>query len=236
MSEGPPAGRRAPGGHPRRSLRVGLVRGVTADKWARRWAQRMPDHPLELVLVEDHEQVAVLRDGRVDMCFVRDPGPQDGLHRIPLYEEQPVVVVDKEHPVAAYDEIDVADLADETLLQDPDEVLAQRDKSGQGREGTRPRLPTTGLAQWVESVAAGRGIVIVPQSVARAHHRKDVVAVALTGVPRSAVGLSWPIAAADDLVEAFIGIVRGRTERSSRGGEKPRGDTQTGKQTRGQRS
>ena len=56
------------------------------------------------------------------MCLVRLPVDRDGLHLIPLYDEQPVVVVAKEHPVAAYDEIDVADLADEHLLQDPDVV------------------------------------------------------------------------------------------------------------------
>ena len=35
----------------------------------------------------------------------------------------------------------------------------------------------------VESVAADAGIVIVPMSVARLHHRKDVVAVPVSGVP-----------------------------------------------------
>ena len=61
------------------------------------------------------------------MCLVRLPVDRDGLHLIPLYDEQPVVVVSREHPVAAYDEIDVADLADEHLLQDPDDVPAWRD-------------------------------------------------------------------------------------------------------------
>ncbi len=76
------------------------------------------------------------------------------------------------------------------------------------------------LRQAVESVAADAGIVIVPMSVARLHHRKDVVAVPVTGVPTTKVGLTWPVDAADsgdDRFEAFIGVVRGRRATSTRG-------------------
>ena len=151
------------------------------------------------------------------MAFVRLPVDRDGLHVIPLYREVPVVVVSKEHPVAAYDEIPVADLADEHLLQDPDDVPAWRDVATEIREGTRYPVPEMSLRQAVESVAAQAGIVVVPMSVARLHHRKDVVAVPVIGVEESQVGLAWPVEADDPRVETFIGIVRGRTERSSRG-------------------
>ena len=56
------------------------------------------------------------------------------------------------------------------------------------------------LRQAVESVAADAGIVVVPMSVARLHHRKDVVAVPVTGVPTTKVGLTWPQDADDDRV------------------------------------
>lgn len=177
-------------------FRVGLVVGVTPDKWVRRWRQRRPHDPLDLVLLTEDEQLEAVLTGRVDMAFVREAHKPLGLHLIPLYEEVPVVVVGVEHPVAAYDEIPVADLTDEIRL-DQD--------------------PTLSTSESVQTVAAGTGVVVLPLSVARAHHRKDVVAVPVGGLPTTAIGLAWRTDNDDVRVEAFIGIVRGRTEQSSRG-------------------
>jgi DNA-binding transcriptional LysR family regulator len=200
------------------AFRVGFVAGVMPDKWARVWAERMPRRRLDLVpLPADADPVALVRSGDLQMCFVRLPVDREGLHLIPLYDEQPVVVVAKEHPVAAYDEIDVAELADEHLLQDPDSVPEWRDVATEVADGTRYPVPGMGLRQAVESVAADAGIVVVPMSVARLHHRKDVVAVRVTGVPTTKVGLTWPQETDDDRVETFIGVVRGRSANSTRG-------------------
>jgi DNA-binding transcriptional LysR family regulator len=134
------------------------------------------------------------------MCLVRGQVDRDVFHLIPLYREVPVVVVPIEHPVTAYDEIDVAELADEYA------VLREH-----------PDLTTK---QAIETVAAGTGIVIVPMSLARLHHRKDVAFRPVTGVEESPVGLAWPRESAGDNddpdIQAFIGIIRGRTPRSSR--------------------
>ena len=202
------------------AFRVGFATGVMPDKWARAWSARMPRRTLDLVPLQGRDGVAMVRSGELHMCLVRLPVDREGLHLIPLYDEQPVVVVAKEHPVAAYAEIDVADLADEHLLQDPDDVPEWREVAVEVREGSRYPVPEMPLRQAVESVAADAGIVIVPMSVARLHHRKDVVAVPVSGVPTTKVGLTWPVDAADggdDRYEAFIGVVRGRRANSSRG-------------------
>ena len=199
------------------AFRVGFVPGVMPDKWGRTWAERMPRRPLDLVPLGDGDGVAMVRAGELAMCFVRLPVDREGLHLIPLYDEQPVVVVAREHPVAAYEEIDVGDLAHEHLLQDPDTVPAWRDVATEVRDGTRHPVPAMTLRQAVESVAAEAGIVVVPLSLARLHHRKDVVAVRVTGVPTTKVGLTWRVDDEDERVQAFIGVVRGRTANSSRG-------------------
>ena len=198
------------------AFRVGFVPGVTPDKWARIWAERMPRRSLELVPLGDRDGVALVRSGELAMCFVRLPVDRDGLHLIPLYDEQPVVMVAKEHPVAAFDEIDVTDLADEHLLQDPDTVPEWRDVATEVRDGTRYPVPEMSMREAVESVAADAGIVVVPMSLARLHHRKDVVHVPVTGVPTTKVGLTWLVDNDDDRVQTFIGVVRGRSANSSR--------------------
>jgi DNA-binding transcriptional LysR family regulator len=180
-------------------LRVGFVPGVMPGKWERLWRERVRRR-LELVQVEVAEQEEALHDRRVAMCLVRGEVDRDVLHLIPLYREVAVVVVPVDHPVSAYDEIDVTDLAGEH------DVLA-----------ANPGLPTK---QAIETVAAGTGVVVVPMSLARLHHRKDVVFRPVVGVEESPVGLAWlrtPSGAADDPdIEVFIGIIRGRTARSSR--------------------
>ena len=66
-------------------------------------------------------------------------------------------------------------------------------------------------------MAAGIGLLVVPQSLARLHHRRDLVFRPVTDAPQSQVALSWLEDRTSDLVEEFIGIVRGRTVNSSRG-------------------
>jgi DNA-binding transcriptional LysR family regulator len=197
-------------------FRVAIVPGVTPGKWSRIWDERVSGVRLEVIPVADRDQLAVLHDGRADMSFVRLPVETHAINLIPLYRETSVVVVPKEHPVEAFDEISVTDLADEHLLQDPDEVPAWRDVAVEVRDGTRLDVPSMTPKELIETVAAGAGIVILAKSVARLHDRKDVVIRPVTGVAESQIGLAWLADATDARIELFIGIVRGRTARSSR--------------------
>src|SRR5664280_475166 len=100
----------------RPSLRVGKVSGVTVTKWRGIWAERFPRVRLEAIDVDEQDQRRVLTDGQVEMCFVRLPIDDDGLHLIRLYDELPVAWVSKDHVVAAADEVTLADLANDTVL------------------------------------------------------------------------------------------------------------------------
>ncbi len=204
-------------------FRVEFVPGVTPDKWVRVWSQRMPDSVLEAAPVDDAEAVTHLRDGTASMVLLRLPVERDGLHVIPLYEEVPVVVVAKDHVAAAFDEVDVTDLADEVLVQDPSDVPEWADVATSEARQRAAAMPPMTTKQAVSVVATGSGMVIVPMSVARLHHRKDVVHRPVTGVAPSGVALAWRVDDDDPRIEDFIGIVRGRTERSTRGGSAQRG-------------
>jgi DNA-binding transcriptional LysR family regulator len=189
-------------------FRVGFVTGATPDKWARIWRERHPRRPLELVPVEQEAQEAGLRDGSLDMCLVRLPVDREGLHCIPLYDEVAVVVVSREHVATVVDEVTLDDLADEQL------VLPH--SSGWTPSVPQLDFPPMSVKEAVEVVAAGSGVVLLPQSVARLHHRKDVTDRPVTDLPTTKVGLAWLVDNDDDRVQEFIGIVRGRTARSSR--------------------
>ncbi|TQK50254.1 LysR substrate binding domain-containing protein [Streptomyces sp. SLBN-118] len=194
------------------SFRLAYVPGVTPTKWVRIWNERLPDIPLTLVAVSAAEAFDVLRGGGADAGFVRLPVDRTDLSAIPLYTETTVVVVPKDHVVAAVDAVSAEDLADDIVLHPLDDTLAWERLPGRP---ANERPATT--ADAVEVVAAGVGVLVVPQSLARLHHRKDLTYRPVTDAPESRVALSWPEDATTDLVEDFIGIVRGRTVNSSRG-------------------
>ncbi|MEU5992789.1 LysR family substrate-binding domain-containing protein [Spirillospora sp. NPDC047418] len=193
-------------------FRLAYVPGVTPAKWAGVWAERVRDVPLRLLQTPAAEVVPLLRNGGVDAAFVRLPVDREALHVIPLYLETTVVVVPKDHAVAAAEEVELADLADEDVFEPLDEVLTWDERPGQPAF-TRPES-TAGA---IGLVASGAGVLLLPQSLARLHHRKDLTYRTVTDAPQSQIGLAWLDAETTDLMEELIGIVRGRTPNSSRG-------------------
>ncbi|KJV02692.1 LysR family transcriptional regulator [Rhodococcus fascians] len=201
-----------------RSFTIGYAEGVTLTKWTRIWADRFPDVALSVVATTPDTQVSHLRDGTVDVGFVRPPIDREGLNAIGLYQEVQVVVVPKDHAVAAFDSVTALDLADEHLLADPTTVPEWAAVATELSTGDRPALPPmTSTAETFEYVAAGLGVAIVPHSVARFNARKDLVYRPVTDVEQTQIALAWVAEREDDRIEEFIGIVRGRSTRSSRG-------------------
>ncbi|MEU0788727.1 LysR substrate-binding domain-containing protein [Amycolatopsis sp. NPDC005961] len=194
------------------SFRLAYVPGATPAKWVRTWAERRPGVPLELVPVAAADATELIRARGADAALLRSPIDRDGLHAIPLYTETTVVVVAKDHLIAAADEVSTADLADEVVLQPLDDTIEWTSLPG------RPAVSRPdSTADAVELVAAGVGVLVVPQSLARLHHRRDLTYRTVADAPQSSVALSWLEDETSDLMETFIGIVRGRTVNSTRG-------------------
>lgn len=195
------------------SFTLAYVPGVTPGKWARVWQERLPETELTLVQVTVAEAAAKVRAGEADAALLRLPGDRADLHAIPLYTETTVVVFPKDHEFAAADELSLEDLTGHVLWQPLDDTLEWDAQPGQ-QPVERPET----TADAVEIVAAGVGLLVVPQSLARLHHRKDLKYVPLADAPQSRVALAFPIRDENpELVEHMIGIVRGRTVNSTRG-------------------
>ncbi|WP_243063938.1 LysR family transcriptional regulator substrate-binding protein [Humibacter sp. RRB41] len=175
---------------------------MTPAKWVRIWEERMRRVPLELVRTDAPGQVSVLHDGLADMALVRLPIDREGVHAIPLYDEQQVVVVAKGHAITAADAVSLAEVRE---LGAPVHPFDQQ------------------VEDTLELVAAGVGSIVLPHSVARLHARRDLVAREVTDADPTSIALAWlsdPAPARTDSeqyrVDTFIGIVRGRTTNSSR--------------------
>lgn len=173
------------------ALRVGFVPGVTLTKWRNTWAQRFPRVRLEVIELAQDDQRRALDTNQVDLCFSRLPIDDAGLHVIRLYEEIPVAWVAKDHVIAAVDEVVSADLASEN-------VVTATNKAN------------------IELVSEGEAVLWVPQSIARTHSRRDLVYRPITDAPLTTVALTWLAEKDHELIQEFVGIVRGRTANSSR--------------------
>ncbi|WP_194409493.1 LysR substrate-binding domain-containing protein [Microbacterium cremeum] len=195
------------------TFRLGAIPGATPGKWIDVWKERMPRTALELVPLSVAGQREALDEAEADAALVRLPIDDHGLHVIPLYDEVPVVVCAKDSHLTAADELEPGDLEGEVLIVPQDDVLGIRIPAT-----VPPRFdPPSDTAEAIATVAAGVGIVVVPMSLARLHHRKDVEHRALRGGPVSTVALAWVADRTTPAVETFVGIVRGRTANSSRG-------------------
>lgn len=193
-----------------RTFRLGVVPGATPGKWVDAWKQRMPHVPIELVPIDVAGQRQALDD--LDAALVRLPLDDDSLHIITLYDEVPVVVASIESHLLAADELTVADLAGEMVMTPSDDPLGPLDIPG----AIAPKFAPLPVSDAIATAAAGTGIVIVPMSLARLHHRKDADHRPLVDGPTSTVALAWHRDRTTADVETFIGIVRGRTSNSSR--------------------
>lgn len=160
----------------------------------------------------------------------REPASTDGekYHSIRLYEELPVVILPVDHVLTVLDEVPVEELAEEFLLQPASDIPAYEEVSRTWRESSG-RIVPEGLTdkETIELVAAGVGLYIVPMSIARFYHRKDLTYRPVAGLDTYPVHLVWPRAPKGEprseeleaLLQDFIGIVRGRTATSDRGSE-----------------
>ena len=160
----------------------------------------------------------------------REPASTDGekYHSIRLYEELPVVILPVDHVLTVLDEVPVEELAEEFLLQPASDIPAYEEVSRAWRESAG-RIVPEGLTdkETIELVAAGVGLYIVPMSIARFYHRKDLTYRPVAGLDLYPVHLVWPRAPKGEprseeleaLLQDFIGIVRGRTATSDRGSE-----------------
>jgi DNA-binding transcriptional LysR family regulator len=166
-----------------------------------------PELVVELIRTTWDDQVEVLHDGRVDVSAVRLPVDQAGLTVRKLFEEPRVAALPFDHPLAGKLHIEITDLADDHLLQHPDAVPEWRDIATELRSRSpRPVPELRSVEEKLEHVAAGRGVSIVPRSVAAFYQRPDVATVPVRGIAPNVVALAWIATRRSRLIRDFAEI------------------------------
>lgn len=207
------------------TLRLGFVRGVAPSKWAARWNRAVREQPLELVPV-DLLEVEVARTD-LDVLLERvapgavPPGSdaaQRTRHATRLYEETIALVLPADHELATRHEVDLEDLALVPLLSHPDHFPEWPAAQAWKDPAWMPQHAKATL----ELVATGLGGALMAQPLAR--HLSDkrlhaVIPVTQEGsslLPGTKVWASWRVERDGNDVQRLIGVLRGRTARSSR--------------------
>jgi DNA-binding transcriptional LysR family regulator len=182
---------------------VGFMPGLIVTDAVRAIRDRHPGLTVDLVRTGWNDQTTVVHDGRVDVSYVRLPIDKRGLTLRPLLGEPRVAMLPATHRLAGKETIEIAELADDHLLQDPAAVPEWRDIAT-----TVPPAdpPAYAVEEKLEHVAAGRGIVVLPLSTARFYTRPDVHWARITDIPPNRVSLAWATTRRDPLLTEFAAL------------------------------
>jgi DNA-binding transcriptional LysR family regulator len=162
-----------------RTLSIGFVASTLYGQLpeiVRRYRERFPEVEVTLVEMTTVEQLAALKEGRIDVGFGRLKSEDPSIRRILLREERMVVALPPGHRLAQRDaSVRLTELLGENLLLYPkaprpsfaDQVLAVFSETNL-TPGRVTELRELQIA--IGLVAAGQGVSIVPESVQGMHH------------------------------------------------------------------
>ncbi|MEV0195271.1 LysR family substrate-binding domain-containing protein [Nonomuraea sp. NPDC050691] len=142
-------------------LVVTFSAGLHVSEAIRSFTARHPQVEIDLVPSLWWERDAPLRDGRAHVGYLRRPFEESGLRIIPIGHDPKVACLPVTHPLARLRTLTSADLDGEPILD------------------ARTRR-TSSLEEKFELIASGRGVGLVPRSVARSSSRPDLLCLPVT--------------------------------------------------------
>ena len=167
---------------------LGAIAGATPGKWIDAWNERMPEVALDLRPIAVADQRAEVLEGGLDAALVRLPLDTDGLHVIDALRRAARRRRRRGLPPHGRGRARVR----RPRGRGRDRAAGRRARRRRARRGRRVVRPARDTEEAIAIVASGVGIVIVPMSLARLHHRKDADYRSLRDGPVSTVALAWP--------------------------------------------
>lgn len=154
--------------------------------------------PIEILLCEVGEQAGLLRDGHADVALMHRPYDDlAGFDTEDLYVEGQVAILPGEHPLAAREQLTMAEVADV-----PDLPIARWPRlDGSYPEGPGPEVRTQ--SKLAQLVALGRTLLVIPAS-SRAWQWPEHVAVPVVDAPEVTTVIAWPPSSRSRAVAALV--------------------------------
>lgn len=152
-------------------------------------------------------------DERADARIISKSMLGDDEHFVPLWTERYVAALPPSHPLTLKERLRAADLADAPMI---DRCHCEQSEFFGRAAQRRPSAAIAQSEDWAMAlVAAGIGIAIVPEGVAKGH--PDVAIREIEVKIRREVGLAYRASAPlVDALKDFVGKLRGRRAKSQR--------------------
>jgi DNA-binding transcriptional LysR family regulator len=212
--------------HSERTTR--LVRSVSAERltvgfYGSAGGTLLPDlvrsfseeHPSAEVSIRELllDQIDELFAGGVDVAFTRLVPGQAEVELEVIGREPRVVVLPVSHSLAERPTLQFSDLREESFITNPvveASVPPKRWLAEQARHGLPGRIAAeaASVPEILTLVAAGKGVCLVPASVARHYPRADLVYIEVSDADPAVVSLAWPRGGLRPIVGAFIEAAR----------------------------
>ena len=154
--------------------------------------------PVEVLLCEVGEQARLLRDGSADVALMHRPVDDlAGFDTEDLLTEGQVAILPAGHPLAARDQLTLAEVRDV-----PDLPIARWPRlDGSYPDGPGPEVHTK--SQLAQLVALGRALLVIPAS-SRAWQWPEHVAVPVVDAPEITTVIAWPAASTSPAVGSLV--------------------------------
>jgi DNA-binding transcriptional LysR family regulator len=185
-----------------RDLRLGF-QWVLPDPWATETITRFEQATGATVTLLRRDDIDTdLERGDLDVAITRTRLIATGTVQTPLFDEDRVAAVSTRSPLAEKDVIDWLELAGEPVVVNTVNGTTQPDSWPAEHRPTQ--VVTCGnYDEWLQLVAAGRGVGAVPRSAARTGTHPGVTFVPLTGAPPVSVCLAYRPRRSNPLVRRF---------------------------------
>jgi DNA-binding transcriptional LysR family regulator len=196
-------------------LAIGYVPSADLDilpRVLRVWGARFPHVEIELHALLPAAQIEALRNGRIQVGFVRLPVDEGGLVVESIQREPLLAALPQRHRLARTARVRLADLAAETMILFPRHVAPGYYDlfiSACRRAGFTPRTLHPGSMQTnLALVSAGLGVTLMPASI-RSLRRAGVVYRALAPpVPHVELAVAYRRDERSAVLPAFLQVLR----------------------------
>jgi DNA-binding transcriptional LysR family regulator len=185
------------------SIRLGFS-WLLPDPWAQDTVARFERATGTAVsLIRTDDALAAVQQGKVDIAVVRGQVTSTAVRVVHLFNESRVAVCSVHSRLAERSELDWAEVPRWPLV-----VNVASGTTGPwswpAGEGPETIVETTNFDEWIESVAADRGIGVIPDVAIRRNIHPGVRFIALRDAPQSPVVLAFLPRARNAVLRRFI--------------------------------
>ncbi|HEY1972773.1 MAG TPA: LysR family transcriptional regulator [Pseudonocardia sp.] len=185
------------------SVRLGFS-WLLPDPWAQRTMshfERITGNSVDLIRTDD--PLGALRQSQIDVALLRGQVSSSEVRIVHLFDEPRVAVCSVRSPLADRDQLDWFEIPNWPLVVN---VLSGTTTARSWPAGRGPSrvVRTTNFDEWIESVAADRGVGVVPELAMHRNIHPAVKFIPLVNAPPTPVSLAFVPHVQEALMRQFV--------------------------------